>query len=212
MSQSASSPKVGGVELGDVEKKSVEITEKLDHLTMHSSHQPTTLLSQPRSAASVVPATTVPTTYSTHVPSQWTSEYAKFASKYGAVAACKFWAFDRSAMPSGKPAGFQTEWTNGAPKTLAAVQGLSTVQKMAIEISEKHKVKIPCCCCLPPAFTPGAAAAVQNEMTTGGFAAAAASATGHAVQLHTEWLNDNQSTATHHFILLLIPQAAYGQQ
>jgi hypothetical protein len=115
-------------------------------------------------------------------------------------------------MPSGKPAGFQTEWTNGAPKTLAAVQGLSTVQKMAIEIGEKHKVKIPCCCCLPPAFTPGAAAAVQNEMTTGGLAAAAASATGHAVQLHTEWFNDNQSTATHHFILLLIPQAAYGQQ
>jgi hypothetical protein len=40
MSQSASSPKVGGVELGDVEKKGVEITEKLGHLTMHCTAVP----------------------------------------------------------------------------------------------------------------------------------------------------------------------------
>jgi hypothetical protein len=128
------------------------------------------------------------------------------ASHHGAIAVYEFWAFDRSNSTNGKPAGFQLSWSNGSAQAQAGTQGISTLQSMAIEIGDRHKVNIPCCCCLPPAFTPGSVEAVATEMNSG-FVAAVANATGLSTMVIAEWVSDNKSSNPYVFLILL-PLAA----
>jgi len=128
------------------------------------------------------------------------------ASHHGAIAIYEFWAFDRSNWTNGKPAGFQLSWSNGSTQAQAAAQGISTLQSMAIEIGDRHKLSIPCCC-LPPAFTPGSVENTATEMNSGGFVAAAANATGLSTMVIAEWVSDNNSSNPYVFLILL-PLAA----
>ena len=130
------------------------------------------------------------------------------ASHPGAIAVYEFWAFDRSNWTNGKPAGFQLSWSNGSAQAQAGTQGISTLQSMAIEIGDRHKVNIPCCCCLPPAFTPGAVENTATEMNSGGFVAAAANATGLSTMVITEWVSAPDNVANPYVFLILLPLAA----
>ena len=129
------------------------------------------------------------------------------ASHHGAIAVYEFWPFDRSNWTNGKPAGFQLSWSNGSAQAQAGTQGISTLQSMAIEIGDRHKVNIPCCCCLPPLFTPGSVESTATEMNSGGFVAAAANATGLSTMVITEWVSASDSSNPYVFLILL-PLAA----
>jgi hypothetical protein len=136
---------------------------------------------------------------------------AQVAAEHGAVAACRFWAFDRASFPNGRPAGFQSDWDNGTPQVQQALAALNApeLRAKAIAIGDSHKVKLPCCCCLPPAFTPGSTEATLNEMQTG-FINEAANATGHGIELVVRsFANGGENGGYRDFlILLLVPPTA----